>query len=49
MNQEKPATPAVERSDAAAICCDLCGVQMIDFNCELVCLNCGFRRDCSDP
>ena len=29
--------------------CDLCGAAMIDFNCELICTNCGYRRDCSDP
>jgi len=36
-------------SEAAGPACDLCGAAMIDFNCELICLNCGFRRDCSDP
>ena len=29
--------------------CDICGTVMIDWNCELICPNCGFRRDCSDP
>jgi hypothetical protein len=48
MNQNE-GSPAVESPETAAIHCDLCGAPMIDFNCELVCLKCGFRRDCSDP
>jgi hypothetical protein len=30
--------------------CDLCGQIMISLHCcKLVCANCGYRRDCSDP
>lgn len=29
--------------------CDLCGGPMLDRNCKLVCLRCGYQRDCSDP
>lgn len=29
--------------------CDLCGVEMFDHNCKIVCPNCGYKRDCSDP
>jgi rubrerythrin len=29
--------------------CDICGNEMLDFNCELLCPNCGYRRDCTDP
>ncbi len=29
--------------------CDICGHEMIDTNCKLVCPNCGYRRDCTDP
>ena len=39
----------VQEVEAQVESCDLCGAQMIDFSCELICLNCGFRRDCSDP
>ena len=33
----------------AEIKCDICGAVMIEWNCALICPNCGFRRDCSDP
>ena len=29
--------------------CDLCGGPMLDRHCKLVCLKCGYQRDCSDP
>lgn len=29
--------------------CDICGELMIAFDCELICRNCGYVRDCSDP
>lgn len=36
-------------ADDAAPACDLCGTPMYSFHCRLVCSNCGFQRDCSDP
>lgn len=35
--------------EADAPLCDLCGHPMLERHCKLVCLNCGYRRDCSDP
>ncbi len=29
--------------------CDLCGAPMLDRHCKLLCLQCGYQRDCSDP
>jgi hypothetical protein len=29
--------------------CELCGGEMFGLHCKLVCPNCGYRRDCSDP
>ena len=29
--------------------CDLCNAVMLNVHCKLVCTNCGYRRDCSDP
>ena len=29
--------------------CELCGGPVLDRHCRIVCLNCGFQRDCSDP
>ena len=29
--------------------CDVCGNQMVQItNCQKICPNCGFRKDCSD-
>jgi hypothetical protein len=27
----------------------VCGTEMYGLHCKLVCPNCGYRRDCSDP
>ena len=29
--------------------CELCGTEMLGLHCKLICPNCGYRRDCSDP
>lgn len=29
--------------------CELCGSRMYGLHCKLVCPNCGYKRDCSDP
>lgn len=29
--------------------CDLCGHVMLDLHCKLICEQCGYKRDCSDP
>ena len=29
--------------------CEVCGTEMYGLHCKLVCPNCGYRRDCSDP
>jgi len=29
--------------------CDICGVEMYDHSCKIVCPNCGYKRDCTDP
>ena len=29
--------------------CEICGDEMYSLHCKLVCPNCGYRRDCSDP
>ncbi len=29
--------------------CEICGGQMIQRQCKIICPNCGFTRDCSDP
>jgi Zn finger protein HypA/HybF involved in hydrogenase expression len=29
--------------------CECCGTVMYDHHCKIVCPNCGYKRDCSDP
>lgn len=29
--------------------CELCAGPVLDRHCKIVCLNCGYQRDCSDP
>jgi transposase len=44
-NSEAPVSEAVASSEE----CELCGAEMFGLHCKLVCPNCGYRRDCSDP
>jgi rubrerythrin len=50
--QSVPAAPArffTKREIPAVHECELCGAVMFDHNCKIVCPNCGYKRDCSDP
>ncbi len=29
--------------------CERCGTRMTEIHCKIVCPNCGYTRDCSDP
>ena len=29
--------------------CEVCGMEMFGLHCKVICPNCGYRRDCSDP
>ena len=29
--------------------CEVCGTEMYGLHCKLICPNCGYRRDCSNP
>ena len=44
-NREASVSKALEPSEE----CELCGTEMFSLHCKLVCPNCGYRRDCSDP
>ncbi len=35
--------------EANAPVCELCGGPIMERHCKVVCLSCGFQRDCSDP
>jgi hypothetical protein len=43
------ARPFVKREVPSVHECELCGTTMYDHNCKIVCPNCGYKRDCSDP
>ncbi|CAA9446611.1 MAG: Chaperone protein DnaJ [uncultured Rubrobacteraceae bacterium] len=43
--REKPS----ERREVVVERCEACGTEMYGLHCKLVCPNCGYKRDCSDP
>lgn len=50
--QEMDAEKAQQNTEAlqpAGEDCEVCGTEMYGLHCKLVCPNCGYRRDCSDP
>ena len=48
---EEPAqqAQASEKLQPSGEACEVCGTEMYGLHCKLVCPNCGYRRDCSDP
>ena len=42
--EQAPETPQPSGQE-----CEICGMEMFGLHCKLVCPNCGYRRDCSDP
>ncbi len=40
-----PAMPTELRSEP----CDACGAPTFELRCKVICRNCGYIRDCSDP
>jgi rubrerythrin len=42
-------SPFVYREVPSVHECEICGTVMYDHNCKIVCPNCGYKRDCSDP
>jgi hypothetical protein len=43
------AQPALSLPRADDAECWVCGAVVVDVHCKIVCRNCGFTRDCSDP
>jgi ribosomal protein L37E len=44
------ARPAFQKREIPSVHeCELCGTVMFDHNCKIICPNCGYKRDCSDP
>jgi hypothetical protein len=44
-----PVPRAAPAPGPAAVLCDLCGAEMFELHCRLICPRCGYQRDCSDP
>ena len=36
-------------SDLHYLTCEICGHAMDEQHCKIICKNCGYTRDCSDP
>ena len=45
--QQKEEAP--ETQEPSGEDCEVCSSEMYGLRCKLVCPNCGYRRDCSDP
>ena len=39
----------VEEVNISVPACDICGTRMLERKCKIICPNCGYTRDCSDP
>ena len=48
-----PFYPDLENKDlqvkAISEVCEICASETLKLNCKIICYNCGFIRDCSDP
>jgi hypothetical protein len=58
MSKTKPLSPKKPEPDGESkeadtsvrkTYCDLCGSEMYEWHCRIVCESCGYQRDCSDP
>ena len=41
--------PPIEYQTGEYLTCEICGHRMSERHCKIVCPNCGYTRDCSDP
>jgi hypothetical protein len=49
LNQPEAEAGADLRADEPDEVCWCCGGRTLKRHCKIVCVNCGFMRDCSDP
>jgi rubrerythrin len=49
MTDEQTQQEASETLEPLGEDCEVCGSEMYGLHCKLICPNCGYRRDCSDP
>ena len=45
----KPLPPPQSRRRDDGLDCEICGARMYERSCKIICPNCGYTRDCSDP
>ena len=45
--EESPPSEVIDARDAQE--CEACGTRMYGLHCKILCPNCGYKRDCSDP
>jgi len=48
-SRPKPRDVGRPQDDPPPRVCDLCGGAALERHCKVICLNCGYQRDCSDP
>ena len=41
--------PPIEYQSGEYLTCEICGQRMSERHCKIICPNCGYTRDCSDP
>jgi uncharacterized membrane protein len=44
-----PAKPSKAEVEVPVESCDVCGCPTYERNCKVICVRCGYTRDCSDP
>jgi hypothetical protein len=44
-----PDAPGEAAEDESHGTCELCGGPTLERHCKILCLTCGYQRDCSDP
>ena len=47
--EPEPNDAPQQQQTAGKTFCDLCGCEMYEWHCRIICQSCGYQRDCSDP
>ncbi len=47
--EDRTPRPPQPPPEEGTVPCDLCGAPVLERHCKIVCRNCGYMRDCSDP
>lgn len=49
MKKSQCAGPVEMPAQSQVYRCDVCGNEMGEIHCKIICPQCGYTRDCSDP